>query len=156
MTVPYEDDDDHPGEPHKTKTGSISIAKNVGPLPVWGWGVVAIAAVLLYRKIGGKNLPASQAANVVGTPAYVPASTGANLYLLPTGGAAAPGGTGSSPAPAPAAPAIVYPSYPNGGAGQAPAGGACAAGRTLIQGPNGYTCATGPEAIALGQYLGVH
>lgn len=143
---PY-DDEERP-EPRKAAAGGLSITQNLGPLPVWGWGAVVIAAVFLWRRIGGT--PKGQAAAAVAgatAPAYTPATGG--VYLLPGANAGTPNGTGTAPAPAP----TYLPAYPNGGQGQAPAGGQCAPGRTLVQGATGYTCATGAEAGQLGAFL---
>jgi hypothetical protein len=143
---PYDEDDREP--PKKDAGASLSITKNVGPLPVWGWGAVIIAAVFLWRRIGGGANPAAAAATVTGPqpPAYTPATGG--VYLLP-GTNPAPGGTGTTPAPEP----VFLPAYPSGGGGKAPPGQQCAPGRVLVQGPNGYTCATAQEAITLGEFL---
>lgn len=144
---PY--DDDEPTKPRGTSAGGISVTRDVGPLPVWGWAAVAVAAVLLWRKIGG-GAKAQQAGAATGVtaPGYVPGG-GGGVYLLP--GPSTPNGTGQAPAPAPTP--TYLPQYPNGGTGKAPTGQTCAPGYALIQGPSGYTCATGPEAIDLGRFI---
>ena len=154
MPDPYADEPER-----RTSTGgAVSISKNVGPLPVWGWAIVAIGAVFLYRRIsGGTANPAQQAASATGlsAPGYSPMNGG--VYLLPgTSPAgtpatpAAPNGTGTTPA-APAS--YLTTIYPVSGSGKAPAGAQCPPGYVLIQGPNGYTCATSDQAVALGKYL---
>lgn len=79
-----------PGAPEKPKS---AIAQPLGPLPVWGWGVVAVAAVFLWRRIAGGGAAASksqpQAAN------YPQGGVG-GVFLLP--------GQGAAPAPSPGAP----------------------------------------------------
>jgi hypothetical protein len=152
---PYDDDDERQPRRSSSATSNLSVTKDVGPLPVWGWFAVAVAAVYLWRKIGGKGGATTTAAQATGmtAPGYSPANSG--VYLLPgtssapAAPAAVPNSTGTTPAPAPS----YLPVYPAGGSGQAPAGSQCPPGYTLIQGPSGYTCATGPQAIALGQYL---
>lgn len=137
MPDPYYDEP-HPA-PEKGAAKSISIAQNIGPLPVWGWGAVVVGAVFLWRRL---NPTAKAAAQVAGPqpPAYSPQSGG--VYLLPNS-------TGTAPPPAPS----YLPTLPNSGPGQAPPGATCPPGYTLIQGPNGHTCGTAADVQKLDQFL---
>lgn len=152
---PYEDDSDGRSSPSSTSSGSpaSALTKPIGPLPAWGWAAVLVAGILIWRKIGGGKAggagAAQQAANATGATAPAYPAGGGSVYLLP--GAAAPGGTGTTPAPATGA--ILTTIYPISGPGQAPPGSACPSGYVLVQGPNGYTCETAAQSIQLGKYL---
>ena len=63
-----------------THSGGNSLTKKIGPLPMWGWGVVGIAAVILFLRAR-----ASSAANTASQPTAQP------------GAAGQPGGAGYGP-----------------------------------------------------------
>lgn len=139
---PYDQDDEDRAAPKGQTAKSISVSQNIGPLPVWGWGAVLVAAVFLWRRIGG-GASAQQAGAATGmtAPAYTPATGG--VYLLPNG-------TGSTPQPAPS----YLPTYPVGVPGtQQPTGQQCPPGYVWVQGASGGVCATGQQAVDLGRYL---
>jgi hypothetical protein len=149
---PYSDADEPAGEPKK---GGLALGKNVGPLPVWGWAVVAVAGVFLYRKIAGGGAANSTTAAAATSPTLpnIPANGAPPQVFLVnqgTGTSAVPTTPGSSVA-TPITPAA--PAYLTTGVGTAPPGQTCAPGLTLVQGPGGFTCETADQAIQLGKYL---
>lgn len=129
MAVRY-DDDVQPGEPKRAARGQDRgpadvLTGDLGPIPVWGWAVVAVAAVFIYRKFVGPK--PSTAVTGTTMPAY-PAATNAGVYFLPQSpGPAAPAPTPTptptptpAPAPTPAAPTSWGPRYPAWAPGTVP------------------------------------
>lgn len=78
------DDDDAP----KRGSGGV-FAQKAGPLPVWGWAAVAVAAVFLWRRIAGgagdKKADATSSA-----PVPFPTGGVGGVFLIPQSAGAAP------------------------------------------------------------------
>ena len=68
---------------------SSTLTRKVGPLPVWGWGLAAVGAVIAVRLVAGRRGGSTAAAGPVGP---LPP----NALWTPTG---AGGGDGTSPPP---------------------------------------------------------
>jgi hypothetical protein len=104
---------------------------NVGPLPVWGWGVVAIAGVFLYRRIAGGGQTAAQAGTVPGAGGQSP------VVVVPGGGGSFPQNpaqttvvAGPTGVPTEVAVSALADSYRSGGGQKPPLN---AAGRQFLQ-----------------------
>lgn len=147
---PY-DDDEPERRPKSSAPGGLG--DNLGPLPVWGWAVVAIAAVFLWRRISGPSSAAAPTATL-GTN-YPQGPSLGGVFLIPNGSGGSPA---PSPAPGvpgtPAPPAAVEwgPVYPR--TEPTPPGGLplkpCAAGLVPITGATSWSCA--PPAVARSVY----
>jgi hypothetical protein len=76
------------------KSGGSGLTKKFGPLPAWGWIVVAIVAYYLYQKMsGGGGLvgSSSTASTGVAPPTATESFPGGYSYSGPASGAAAYG-----------------------------------------------------------------
>lgn len=86
------------GPPAKGKGKGSSgegLKKMAGPLPIWGWGVVVIGSVFLYRRIiGGKSATTAAPGSPSATPGY-PTNSGP-VVVLPSGIYGSGGGSGSA------------------------------------------------------------
>lgn len=86
---------DPPAE-HGNATAKNALTSNLGPLPVWGWALVVIGAIVLYRKMTG----ASSSSSTTGTNPSVPVGTNfGELYLANSPAAPTAPSTPSTPAP---------------------------------------------------------
>lgn len=72
-------DDD--GEPHKKPAvAAPAITQDLGPLPVWGWAVVAVAGVFLWRRIFSPKAAAASSGNAIKSVDY---PGGGPVFVLP-------------------------------------------------------------------------
>jgi hypothetical protein len=91
------------GKPTTEESGSPPAKGNVltqkmGPLPVWGWGAVALGAVLIGRKLFAGSAAAQSKTQ---TAANYPQGGVGGVFLLPGQGG---GAAGAAPAPTPGPP----------------------------------------------------
>lgn len=75
------------GDPPEPRSAGNIFTEDLGPLPVWGWLVVAVAAVFLYRKIVGGGSSSSSSSS-----SPYPAAQGSVVVIPSAAGPAAPGG----------------------------------------------------------------
>jgi hypothetical protein len=73
----------------KASGGIGVLAKPAGPLPVYGWLAVGVAAIFLYRKLYGSSAGAASA-----TPSDATSTGAGAVYIVPGSG---PGGGTSNP-----------------------------------------------------------
>lgn len=69
------------GEPNR---GKPALAQNVGPLPLWGWAVVVVGGVFVWRMMSGQGkVAASPGAGGAAAPAY-PAGGVGGVFVIPS------------------------------------------------------------------------
>ena len=95
----------------QTEPKKSGLSEQVGPLPLWGWGALCLAAWYVYQKYSGSSSGATSSSS---TPSYP--STNPTVFYIPPpssgGGAGGPSPTpapppGTTPGPTPTAPGTI-------------------------------------------------
>lgn len=97
--------------PPKSGGGGSFLTQKAGPLPVWGWLVVAVVGIYLYRRISGSS-SSSGSSGTVNIPSETLQTPGGS-YSGPVGGA--PGSVTNPVTPTPGSPTTL--TGAGGGAG---------------------------------------
>lgn len=66
--------------------------QDMGPLPLWGWIAVAVAAVFIYRRLSSSGSSSGTSAGVSDSESLSPSQAMGGVFLLPSSG----GGTGGA------------------------------------------------------------
>jgi hypothetical protein len=91
--------DDDGDRPRGRAEGNF-LTRDAGPLPVWGWLVVGVAAVFLYRAMVAPKPKAGDEADEGAQPIGPPYPTGGvgGVFLIPSGSPGAPAAVPTPPA----------------------------------------------------------